>query len=326
MNRYFLQLYIFLALFGLTMPSHACEFDFTWQRSKEPVLRSSMFHIPLLNVGYEAASDPHAFQTPSGAWRMIYSADDSDQISIKLAKLSKNSVWEEGPVLLGPSTGQKQPRLKETAFYHLASSGEHQIYFIGYDDEETYLSEIYLAVSDNLEGPYSVISEPVVPRGVIADRDVYLITSPSVVEHEGALHIVFLGWNGFEDVTEVWSLGAISKDGGRTWAGFEEVDTPIGMEGQITRTPNGNYAAVRTGEYGEGEAIFIACGAHPFGPYAKQDAPILAQQGPPWEVDEITAPALAFDQTSQEPTLFYTGADHSKGWWIMSANPGSGTD
>lgn len=296
--------------------SVACEFGRAWQRSDGPVLRS-----PIPGEAYEVAGDPHAFRTPQGAWRMIYSADDQDQISIRLALGESRDDWREGPILLGPSKGHDHPRSKETAFYRLSRSGEHQIYFIGYDDETTYRSEVHLAVADELEGPYEILPEPVVPRGEIAGRDVYLITSPSVVEHEGRLFMTFLGWDGLEDVTEVWVLGAVSLDDGRSWTDFQEVGVPIGMEGQVTKTPEGRYAAVRTGAYGPVEAIFIACSEHPFGPYVAQEEPILVAAGRPWEVDEIIAPAVAYDPASGAPILFYAGADHGRGWWILSATP-----
>lgn len=307
----FYLLFLFVTI--LPLVSISCELGKNWKRHTGAVLRSP------IGFGYEVAGDPHAFQTPTGEWRMVYSADDKDQISIRLAKQNDNGEWDEGPVLLGPSKGHNKPFSKETAFYRLSSSGEHQIYFIGYEDEKTYQSEVYLAVSDQLEGPYKILPDPVISRGRIAGRHVYLITSPSIIDVGGQLAMTFLGWDDFENVTEVWSFVAISKDDGRTWSGFRDVEIPIGMEGQITKTPDGRFAAVRTGEYEGSEAIFIACSNDVFGPYLEQEEPILIQQGPPWEVDEIIAPSLAYDSFSKQPTLFYVGADHRKGWWVMSA-------
>lgn len=116
-------------------------------------------------------------------------------------------------------------------------------------------------------------------------------------------------------------MGAESTDNGRTWRNFREVDVPIAMEGQVTMAPNGEFFAVSTGEYRGGEAIFLACADHPFGPYERIDTPILTQKGGRWEKHEIIAPQITFDPVTDEPLLYYTGADHAKGWWVMMAYP-----
>jgi len=82
------------------------------------------------------------------------------------------------------------------------------------------------------------------------------MTSPSIIEYSNTLYICFLGWdNSPYEVTEVWVIGATSTNNGHTWSNFQIIDTPIGMEGQIT-----------------------------------------------------------FDPVSGEEYIFYTGADHEKGW------------
>lgn len=296
--------------------SWACSYPSEWHRSLEPVFRDKID-----GENYEVASDPHVFPIGSGENAMIYSGDDQGNISIKLAKTVDSGAWAFSRVLIGETTGHPVPLNKETPFYRLSESGEHQIYFIGYDDEETYQAQVYLAVSKALEGPYTIAPIPIVQRGSLAGKNVHLITSPSVVEHEGRLWMVFLAWNGFEDVTEVWSMGAISDDNGRTWSSVRELDIPIGMEGQLTKTPDNRFVATNTGEFQSAEAIFMSCAEHPFGPYQTQKLPILEPKGAPWEVDEIIAPQISFDAETNLPTLFYTGADHARGWWIMSATP-----
>ena len=283
-----------------------------FERAGAPVLRD-----PIPSENYEAASDPHAVSTDEGLV-IIYSGDDGGQISTKLARADGQGGWALSEILLGRNDGPAGAALKETPFYRRAANGEHQIYFIGYDDETTYRSQVYLAVADDLAGPYEILPEPVVPLGIMDGKDVRLITSPSIVEHDGQLHMAFLAWNGFEDVTAVWALGGTSDDNGRSWQGIREVAVPIGMEGQISARPGGGYVAVAASEYGDGEGIMLGCADHPFGPYDGPDAPLLAQTGKGWEKDEITAPQMFFDENGA-PTLFYTGADHQKGWWIMQA-------
>ncbi|MEL6135715.1 MAG: hypothetical protein AAFR59_20340, partial [Bacteroidota bacterium] len=132
-----------------------------WKRyDQNPVLRDT---IP--DVNYEVASDPHVFFDGSGKLRMIYSGDVGGNSSIKLASATSWDKWEKDIPLIfeiGPSGLDIQ---KETSFYRKSKTGKHQIYYIGYDDEETYQSQVYLAEADNLEGPYVQSEQPVVPVG-----------------------------------------------------------------------------------------------------------------------------------------------------------------
>lgn len=268
---------------------------------------------------YQSASDPHVFYNGNDL-KMVYSGDVNGNSAIKLATGTSWSEWTfTAPLLFetGPSGMDVQ---KETAFYRKTANGKHQIYYIGYDDETTYQAEIYLAEADALTGPYTQMTSPVVPRGNIAGKEVYCITSPSVVEHNGLLYITFIGWNASPNaVTEVWMLGATSVDDGHTWSDFQVVDTKIGMEGQVTKAPDGTFVAVRTAEYNNKEAIFYATASHPFGPWEEEEVPILVQSDLPAEKDEVIAPQITFDALTGKQYLYYTGADHDLGWWIMLA-------
>ncbi|MEM6963400.1 MAG: hypothetical protein AAF573_01460 [Bacteroidota bacterium] len=269
---------------------------------------------------YESASDGHVFYDDEGRLKMIYSGDHEDRSSIKLASGNSLTDWSvTKPLLFEPNTLNLDIN-KETAFYRKAKNGKHQIFYIGYPDGTTYQSQIFLAEADSLEGPYTQIANPVVPRGEIAGKDVYLITSPSVVEHEDLLYMVFLGWNDDpQNVSNVWVIGATSGDDGYTWSNFQEVETPIGMEGQVTQAPDGSFVAVRTGEDLGMEALYYATSNHPFGPWDNDPDPILVEDGSILEKDEVIAPQITFDPQTGEAYLFYTGADHLTGWWMMLA-------
>ncbi len=146
------------------------------------------------------------------------------------------------------------------------------------------------------------------------------MTSPSIMEHEGELLISFLGWdNSPSKVKRVWVLGAVSNDDGHTWSNFEIVDSPIGMEGQITKDPNGNYVAVRTDVFKSKEAVYYSTSEHPHGPWSENDEIIIVQDDSELEIDEVIAPAIVFDPFTGKELLFYTGADYSLGWWMMLA-------
>lgn len=288
-----------------------------WVRHDSPVFRDKLFFGL-----YEAASDGHVFVTDDNRLAMIYTGDDNDHISIKLAFGSDWDEWEEWGVLLGPSVQPDAVPSKETAYYHRVSATDHRLYFIGYVDETTYQSSIYMAQAPTLTGPWTIMSEPVVNRGATAGRDVYLITSPSIVEHQGQLMMTWLGWNGFEDVTEVWSFSATSTLDGLSWENEAETAIPIGMEGQITARPDGGFVAVATRETDTGrEGIFASCSDNPFGPWSSLPEPLLTLAGDEWEVDEIIAPSITFDPQTNEPYLFYTAAEHARGWRMMMARP-----
>lgn len=269
---------------------------------------------------YQSASDGHIFYDDNGNLKMIYSGDVNDNSSIKLANGNSITNWEVETNLLFEPNSENTDIQKETAFYRKANNGKHQIFYIGYQSSTTYQSQIFLAESDNLNGSYTQISEPVVPRGNLAGKLVYCITSPSIIQHNGLLHIMFIGWNASpENVSEVWMIGATSDDDGYTWSNFQIIDTPIGMEGQVTKTPDGNFVAVRTGEYEDKEALFYATSSHPFGPWVSSQTPILIKDNSILERDEIIAPQITFNPQNGEEYLFYTGADYQTGWWMMLA-------
>ena len=293
----------------------ACARSFQdWVPDNQPILRDK-----IAAESYEVASDPHVFLTANNRLRMVYSGDSGGIISIKLARSDGWNRWQAGPVLVGPKQGSRKARNKETPFYRRAKNGEHQIFFIGYADQTTYRSQVFLAVADRLTGPYRVRRRPVIPIGRIGGQSVMTITSPGVVEHEGKLFMTFVAWDHFRNVTRVWSMGAVSNDDGYTWKKIRKIKAPVTMEGQIAKTPDGQFLSVRNGEHRGSEAIFLGCAKHPFGPYHELKAPIITKSGGKWDRDEITAPQITFDPKSGAAHLFYTGARSSKGWWVLHA-------
>lgn len=285
-----------------------------WEQVKAPVLRDK-----IESENYEVASDPHVFIDDRNNLQMVYTGGGEEGPAIKLATGKNWKNWEFSKTLLGYDKDHKKPRNRETPFYRYSKAAKHQIYFIGYDDEETYESEIYLGVSDYLKDGYKLVEYPVVKRGIIDNKKVEVITSPSIVEHEGQLYMTFLGWDNIKDTQNVWVFGAISDDDGYTWHSIKEVSTPVGMEGQVTKTPDGKYVALKTSEYKNHEAIYLSCADHPFGPYKMLEEPILKRQGRPWEVDENQAPQITFDPATGDAYVYYAGADYKKGWWVMMA-------
>ncbi len=289
-----------------------------WVRLDDnPIFRDTVLNV---SYNYEVASDAHVFFDENSSLKMIYTGDVNEKVSIKLASGNSWNKWTKVKAILYEPNSAGTDVYKETAFHRKLSSGKHQIFYIGYKNEETYESQIFLAEADSLDGDYYQNPQPVVQRGMIAGKNIYCMTSPSVVEHEGVLYMVFIGWDAKpSEVTEVWIIGAKSTDEGHNWSEFQLVDTRIGMEGQLTKNLDGSFVAVRTGEYKDKEAIFYATANHPFGPWDEVNEPILIQAGAPYEKDEIIAAQITIDINSGKQYLYFTGADYQKGYWIMMA-------
>lgn len=315
-SKYFLKIGLSLLLITIGI---SCQkkgpLKTDWNRFSEPVLRDEID-----GEDYETASDAHVFFDSTQTLRMVYTGAGSQHISIKLATGSDWTSWNKETTLLenvGPSGLDSK---KETPFYRKADNGKHQIFYIGYDNEDSYEAQIFMADADLLEGPYTQQSNPIVPKGIIAGKDVYCMTSPSIVEHEGKLYMSFIGWNNSPNlVTEVWILGATSTDDGYTWTDFQEVETKIGMEGQVTKAPDGTFYAVYTDEYKKNEGIFLSQSNHPFTGWSESQKPIILKTKKGYEVDEVIAPQLIFEPSTNNKRLYYTGADYKTGWWIMTA-------
>ena len=288
------------------------------QWTRDPI--SPIFRDEIPSENYQIASDCHVFFDDEGTLRMLYTGDTNGVSSIKLATGTSWNNWSSTSSLLSGTSSGNLDISKETSFYRKASNGKHQIYYIGYDDEKTFKAQIYLAEAAELTGPYTQMDTPIISRGTIAEKNVYLMTSPSVVEHEGLLYITFIGWDAApNDVTAIWILGATSNDDGHTWSNFQEISTPIGTEGQVTKKPDGTFVSVRTAMYQGTEGIYYSTANHPFGPWTEREAPILIQAGAPLETDEAIAPQITIDPATNKEYLYYTGADYLVGYWIMLA-------
>lgn len=283
-----------------------------WNRfGDQPVLRD------FEEQGYEIAADLHPFIDENGEIKGVYTGPvkGSEYSAIKLAKSDDYVNWKIVGTLvdgLGPSALDSY---KETAFYRQARSGKHQIYYIGYNDGDVYDARIFKAEADQLEGPYTLADAPVIDIGLQDGQQIELMTSPSIVSYEDDLYMLYCAWDSFNNTTQVWTMGAISRDDGKTWGEHQRVDAPVCMEGAFTQGPDNQYYAI-----GEQDIGFVmGRAAMPFGNYERLPNPVLTAAGAPWESDEMIAPQLLFDDKNQTVYLYYSGADHLTGWWTMLA-------
>lgn len=272
--------------------------------------------------GYGAAADIHVFRDESGELAAVYSGTDPrapEHAAIKLARATEHGSWDVETTVLSEIGAPVEQRNKETSFYRRTSDGTHQIFYIGYEDETTYASQIFRAESDALDGPYVMEEEPVIARGMQGGHDIQVMTSPSIVEHDGTLLMVYCAWDRFgeDEDLQVWVHGATSNDDGDTWTVLGEVDVPVCMEGALTKGPDGMFYAVSQQE----EQFVLARAAEPLGTYQFLPQPILSPLGPPDEI-EMNTPQIFFDDDLA--FLYYSGANFSDenyeyGWWTLLA-------
>ncbi len=161
-SAHFLFLVLIMMSSCVTADNGYIDFDSlqNWQRDNGPVLQDEEF-----DSGYEVAADPHVFRTPTNAIKMVYTGPDpvlgsNGHATIKLASLDANGQWHPDTELLLGSASNDLDLNKETSFYRLADSGKHQIYYIGYASGDVYNSQIFMAQANQLEGPYTLSSEP----------------------------------------------------------------------------------------------------------------------------------------------------------------------
>lgn len=198
-SAHFLFLVLIMMSSFVTADNGYIDFDSlqNCQRDNGPVLQDEEF-----DSGYEVAADPHVFRTPTNSIKMVYTGPDpvlgsNGHATIKLASLDANGQWHPDTELLLGSASNDLDLNKETSFYRLVDSGKHQIYYIGYASGDVYNSQIFMAQANQLEGPYTLSSEPLISTGEIDGFQVHTITSPSIVEYNHQLYMVYCAWNDF---------------------------------------------------------------------------------------------------------------------------------
>lgn len=288
-----------------------------WERYDVPVFRDFYSDDKM-----QTAGEGHIFYYDSLRY-MAYTGKSDGIHDIKLAFGQTWIDWDTAGTLLSTNGASGKDIEKGTPYYRLTNDSTHQIYYIGYPYSETYEAEIYLAEAENLRGPYTHVSGPLISRGLIEGKWIHCLTSPSVVAHDSLLYMVFVGWNSIPSKTSVvWTFGATSDDGGHTWKNYQEVDCPLGVSGKITKGPDDKFHAVGTSYHDDGYKIYYAHADHPFGPWTKDTLAILTQAGKPFETDEIMASQIAFDPIYGiygPRRLYYTGVNREKGKWMMMA-------
>ena len=278
-------------------------------------------------LGNEFSGDPFVWEAAPGDYRMVYTDSVDDRQAIAMATSTDLVEWTpngstqfpDGVVLQGAGPGGQDPHL-ETAVYRKADNGAHQIFYIGYVDEETYHSAIYVAEAPDIDGPYTRAADPILswtPDGA----DAAAMTSPTIVEQDGTLYMTYIGWEAFPD-GPVSIMGATSIDDGRSWkkVGPLSGEEIFGVEAETVKGPDGLFYRVGiTADDQGGDVITLGQAEHPFGPYTELPEPILTPGGPEvGEGETIMSPSLLFVPETETAYLFYAAVD-TGGWpWVVS--------
>ncbi|MDH5738725.1 MAG: family 43 glycosylhydrolase [Nitrospira sp.] len=280
------------------------------------------------------AGDPHVVTEAEDAYRMVYTTDSgSDSQAIGMAISTDLITWlpvesaqySDHRVLsgAGPAAGQLN---QETAFYYKTPGGAHHIYYIGYDGtaEGAYVAQIYRAISaSNVLGPYTRETTPVVALGAGGSDDDSAMTSPSIVEYNGVLYMVYTGWGDSPNSPDpaVTTMYATSSNNGTTWVkqGSLSWNDIFGVEAHIEKGPDGFY--YRAGvvvDGGGNDAVTIGRAFSPLGPYETYPDVLTLGGASVGEVASITSPSLLFHEDTATLYMFYGAVDTGGFPWMTS--------
>lgn len=275
------------------------------------------------------AADPHVWANGINDYYMVYTSEFSGAQAISMARSTDLVTWT--PIVspqyssehilrgAGPAAGQAH---QETAVYYKTPGGQHQIYYIGYDSEATFQSQIYRATASSIEGPYTREATPVLSFGASGSYDDAAMTSPSIVEHQGVLYMCYVAWadSPTGPSPTVINAGATSSDYGATWTktGTISFSDIFGVEAHIEKGPDGKFYRVATETINSADALSIGVSAHPFGPYTKHAGVLVPGGVGVGEVDSITAPSLFFNRADRRAYMFYSAVAAGGFPWMTS--------
>lgn len=272
---------------------------------------------PVHSGPYSAVGDPTVWQEGEGL-RMVYNCFDIERKrgAICLASSSDGLRWTDVPTgddklpgrLIKTRPGQWDDA-QETPFM-FKWRGEYLLYFIGYKDKggffASFPAHVGLAVSKDGVRFERPDTEPVLkttPGGFDGDS----ISSPSLVEHEGKLVMLYSAYcfskcpPGGAGVT---LLAATSTDG-RNWTKhptpiLTKKDFPHAKEGiaeaEVRKGPDGQYYLFYSLLYGDkGHEVGLARAPSPFGPWEINPQPVLRKSAKGFDAIGPIAPTVVFE-------------------------------
>lgn len=213
----------------------------------------------------------------------------------------------------------------------------YKLFYSGYDPKiaessgGTIWGDLGLATSVDGVNFVRTASGPVMKRTANwYDKDG--ITDPTIVESNGTLYMVYIGWcmtnctfnNGSP---AFYVLKATSKDGGLTWTkeglldpksaqeGVSEAFRMIGLQHpDLVKEADGNYAiyyGVDNGCAGNKIGLFKATGPAPFGPFTVVPTPIFCLGTQSFETSGTDGAFPSVLNDNGRGRIYYTGVEES---------------
>lgn len=270
---------------------------------------------PILSGPFSLVGDPSVMRD-GAVLRMVYNCFDPQRKrgAICMATSSDGLEWQD------LDTGDK-PRgrivrtrpgewddAQETPFL-VKWKGEYLLYFVGYRDRGGFIKSFpaYVGMAWSRDGVRFERgdAEPVIKTSPESwDHDA--ISSPSVVEHEGRLVMLYTAhcWTRCPRGTGITLLAATSSDG-RRWVKHDrpvltKSEFPMAKDGiaeaEVTRGPDGRYYLFYSLLYGDrGHEVGVAVAPSPFGPWRINPEPILRKSEDGFDAIGPIAPSVVFE-------------------------------
>ena len=258
-------------------------------------------------------------------YRMVYNCYDPQRKggAVCQATSPNGTAWTDLPTN-GPLPGRmidtragKWDDTHETP-YLTKYKGEYLLYFSGYRDKggffKSFPAYVGLAVSRDGVNFQRVGDQPII-KGTPGGYDSDAVFSPSIVEHEGQLVMLYTGYcfDTCKREPGVYLMAATSTNG-RDWVKrdkpvMSKADLPKTKDGaaeaEIVKGPDGNFYLFMTLLYDQGHDIGMARAPTPYGPWDIAPVPIVRRSG--GEFDDVgpIAPSVLIE--GNKVRLWYHG-------------------
>ena len=285
--------------------------------------------LPIHSGTFSLVGDPSVMRD-GPLYRMFYSCFDPKRKgpAVCQATSPEGTDWVDVAVS-GPLPGRmietragKWDDTHETP-YAMKYRGEYLLYFSGYRDKggffKSFPAHLGLAVSRNGVNFERVGDEPIL-KGTPGGYDSDAVFSPSIVEYQGGLVMLYTGYcfDTCKREKGVYLMAATSTNG-RDWVKREapvmsKADLPKTKDGaaeaEIVKGPDGNYYLFMSLLYDEGHEIGVARSSSPFGPWDIAPEPIVRRSAGGFDDIGPIAPSVLIE--GDKVRMWYHGFSKRK--------------
>ena len=211
-------------------------------------------------------------------------------------------------------------RAQETSFLlNDKSSHKHLLYYVGYKGDGFFFSgaDVGLAISEDGKS-FTRLEEPIIRRGKPGSLDSFGITSPSIVQHSGVYHMLYVGWcmENCPSKAITHLMYASSKDGVR-WEKHGKLnidfhDTPFAFgvaEPEMLLGPDKKWYVFFTSTEGR-HVIGIARSYKLTGPWEIRKEPVFNISSSEFDASGALAPSVLVD--GDKVRMWFNGQHKNK--------------